>query len=138
LILTLFKTALTIDVPKQEWNDKKIRDKKITGPAIGVLSRLGDHVPDRYFPVHHILVSFPQRLKDFRRTRETLFPLRLGVIPFFRAWCREVGYGKNSRKDAKPQRTVHPEPPMEANGIHPQITQIYADYFELDAPNSNL
>jgi hypothetical protein len=27
-------------------NDKKIWDKKITGPANGVLSRPGNHVPD--------------------------------------------------------------------------------------------
>src|SRR5260370_41599628 len=36
---------------------------------------------------------------------------------------------KSSRKDAKARRTVHSEPPMEADGIHPQITQICADYF---------
>jgi hypothetical protein len=64
-------------------NDKKIRDKKITGPAIGILSRPGDHVPDRYFLVHHILVSFPQRPKDLRGTRATLFTLRLCVIRYF-------------------------------------------------------
>jgi hypothetical protein len=63
--------------------DEKIRDRKITGPAIAVLSRIGDHVPDCDFLVPNLLVLYPWRPKELWREANGIlhgdfhFPLRL-------------------------------------------------------------